>query len=529
MKPIKMILLTLALFALWFVGDCIAIEIDQALVGDGPYYLDQADLTYTLTENISTPGTALVVSAPGVTLDLGGRVVVYGTSGQPYSYGVAVPPHYQHSAKRWRLSDITKWNRNDRPTIRNGQILQVIAGGDSCAAVIVAYADDVIVEGIEVAIYGDDTHAILCQQNTNLIVRDCTVRDYTKVVSNRHQGRAAIDIQLNKGTLSVTDNEIVNAAQWGIRVTRQGEIERGEVAHNLISSQGVVVNCYGLGIHGDKLDVHDNLVDSIRGMGVHIGEGADGIRFFDNTVSVMCPPTWATHDRINAHGLALERCTNTEVYGNYILSIGVWADQLANGIGCAFKISCRADQKNWVHHNTFEARYVGGAADRLQVLHGCMVFYIDEIGAGMLTFENNICVTQDRFICIYELYDGGSGQKLPHDLRSLIIRNNTWTREPCLVLVQGWDIVYGGSNVYNLTILNPTGCDFRNTWLGWRHLPNLWSVYFNGIGDYSAHFEGQGDDAIRWFSSEPPTHEQRVLLWIDGEEVEAAEVRIERR
>ncbi len=46
--------------------------------GAGPYLLDQANTTYVLTTDVDTLGTAFVVGAAGVTLDLNGHTVVYG-------------------------------------------------------------------------------------------------------------------------------------------------------------------------------------------------------------------------------------------------------------------------------------------------------------------------------------------------------------------------------------------------------------------------------------------------------------------
>jgi hypothetical protein len=59
------------------------ITIDSAWLtqhGRAPYLLDQAGTTYTLATNVDVSGTAFVVAAPNVTLDLGGHTVTYGDS-----------------------------------------------------------------------------------------------------------------------------------------------------------------------------------------------------------------------------------------------------------------------------------------------------------------------------------------------------------------------------------------------------------------------------------------------------------------
>jgi len=60
-----------------------AIFIDStwlAARGAGPYVLDQAGATYVLETDLRTAGTALVVGAAGITLDLNGHTVTYGDS-----------------------------------------------------------------------------------------------------------------------------------------------------------------------------------------------------------------------------------------------------------------------------------------------------------------------------------------------------------------------------------------------------------------------------------------------------------------
>jgi hypothetical protein len=57
-----------------------AVHIDRAMIdqaGGGPVYLTEARTTYVLDENLRTTGTAFVVAAGGITLDLGGHGVIY--------------------------------------------------------------------------------------------------------------------------------------------------------------------------------------------------------------------------------------------------------------------------------------------------------------------------------------------------------------------------------------------------------------------------------------------------------------------
>jgi hypothetical protein len=49
----------------------------------GPYLLDRPNTVYVLGADITTAGTAFVVAAPNVTLDLGGHTVTYGDQAAP--------------------------------------------------------------------------------------------------------------------------------------------------------------------------------------------------------------------------------------------------------------------------------------------------------------------------------------------------------------------------------------------------------------------------------------------------------------
>ncbi|MBI1913917.1 MAG: right-handed parallel beta-helix repeat-containing protein [Planctomycetes bacterium] len=66
---------TIAIDADWLAG-----APARAGRGPGPYVLDQAGATYVLGTDVRTEGTAFVVAAPDVTLDLNGHTVVYGDS-----------------------------------------------------------------------------------------------------------------------------------------------------------------------------------------------------------------------------------------------------------------------------------------------------------------------------------------------------------------------------------------------------------------------------------------------------------------
>lgn len=75
--------------------------------GPGPYLLDQPRTTYLLKTDVRTAGSAFVVDAPDVTLDLGGHEVVYG-DGPPLTVANA---GFENGSGR----DVPGWDLKDAP------------------------------------------------------------------------------------------------------------------------------------------------------------------------------------------------------------------------------------------------------------------------------------------------------------------------------------------------------------------------------------------------------------------------------
>ena len=89
------------------------ITIDAAwlAVRSAPYQLDQADTTYLLATDVTTPATAFVVSAANVTLDLNGHDVTYGDAQLP----VVVNGGFEQAAAN---GSIPGWNVSGAPSAR---------------------------------------------------------------------------------------------------------------------------------------------------------------------------------------------------------------------------------------------------------------------------------------------------------------------------------------------------------------------------------------------------------------------------
>lgn len=114
--------------------------------------LDQSNVVYVLQNNVSSTGTCFVVAASGITLDLNGKTVTFGTDSGQYRYGVAIPPDYIPATLIYDLTDINSayFRGADNIIIKNGSIIQ---GGNASTTENMDLIADEGVNNVEVAKY----------------------------------------------------------------------------------------------------------------------------------------------------------------------------------------------------------------------------------------------------------------------------------------------------------------------------------------------------------------------------------------
>ena len=97
-------------------GGGTAINIDQSWIqqhGSGPYLLDQNGATYQLQTDVTTSGTAFVISGRNVTFDLNGHTVTYDDAAP-----IAVP-NGDFEADPIGSTTITSWDTRGHRTPRS--------------------------------------------------------------------------------------------------------------------------------------------------------------------------------------------------------------------------------------------------------------------------------------------------------------------------------------------------------------------------------------------------------------------------
>jgi hypothetical protein len=215
--------------------------------------LDQENTEYVLTRDLATPGTAFIIRAADITLNLNRHTITYGTqaSTDGNSYGV--------------LMDA--WNTYGT-IVANGAIRQGAGScegsyGEGCNPIRTLGGMQEI-GGLFISYRSPDTVGIWALYEPAHIHHN-TVVDFGTVVTDRHLGIPAITI-LHAGGGRVAHNTILTRHR-GIDLA-----SRGEAAYNTLHINSCATNSYGVFAYDiQDFSVHHN---KIYGSGVHpIGIG----------------------------------------------------------------------------------------------------------------------------------------------------------------------------------------------------------------------------------------------------------------
>jgi len=345
---------------------------------DAPGILDTPGATYVLTKDVTVEHTAFMIKGDGITLDLGGHTVTYGTAiGVDRCSGVFLRP--VGGEEPFKGVPKEGFGGGNRFTLRNGRIVQgqqpvakeltMRAGrvvdaagpvpGGSCFAVYVRGC-----HGLEIA---DLTTEVNSRDTDNLYIRECPdvhiqnnhCKSTVREITDRHwPGTGVITIAGLRGPVDIHHNVIDGGGQWGIRVSGGGALTGHlvQVHHNIIRHRSYTTNGYAIGASAPNMRIYANVIKPVAGRGVHLtGNGMD---FFNNIVDVREKPN-PEYPRTRAHGIKLEGCRHTLVHHNYSRSVA------AEGYGDAAPLdfSVRTHSANRVFKNTIVAQREPNAGD----------------------------------------------------------------------------------------------------------------------------------------------------------------------
>ncbi len=316
--------------------------------------LAQANTTYVLTQNVTTAGTCFAIGAHGITLDLNGKTVTYGTGSATRMYGVAVPSSSITRRPYFPDTNIpdSAFVGADNVTIRNGTIVQGGTGTESYAIYLWG-ADNLTVRDTHTTVQGNDTGNIYFNYSGHSTVFNNTMVNNSTVVTNRHQGRDVLGWEGGSGYLDVHDNTITGGPQYGIRVRQGDATGPAAIYRNTVNHHGRVANPYAIGISIDNASVYENTINPVNGRGIHIA-GVNNADVYSNTITVRegsnpeYSPGWA-------QGIKIENGRNAKVHGNTITALA------GNGFGHAYAIDISHDTTTYpvsnseVYDNTLTA------------------------------------------------------------------------------------------------------------------------------------------------------------------------------
>lgn len=387
-----------------------------------PFYMTTPNETYQLQEDISVVGSALVVGADNITVDLNGHTISFGSDNKLYRYGIALPPGYPHVNPVWSQSDLSSFPCGKSTIIVNGRIEQSGTGGWNGG--IYRYGGrGITISGVTVALKGADSRPILLEEVEGpASITSCTIDDtLTRVVTNRHQGRGAIDTQVD-GVTEISYCTITMSPQWGIRVAaRTQEISSAKVHHNTIMHYTTCTNGYGIGAHMSNVEVYENTIVSQRGRGIHM-EGGLHIHVYENIVNVVEEPEWEEYDSVTTHGIKLEECNLGLVEHNAVTAHGKKEIPHATCAGSALIVSTNEGSSNTIRDNIFVGLNDKGSiydpGDYGQ--YGTPLELLAIQGDAEVIIENNKFASNDRFLVVKEY------NPVPGTPNNIKIRNNSF-------------------------------------------------------------------------------------------------------
>ena len=332
----------------------------------GQYVLNQKNTTYILDNNLTATGTAFVVAADTVTLDLNGHTVTFGTGGGDNRYGVAFAGYAMGS-----FPDVSNYNFTDSCVIKNGRIVHGVSGKPyGCAAIYSpdGSARNVAVKNVYAYAKGINTNGIYFERGGNFDIEDDSVQMAMDSTTNRMATKSAISLTAWSGYGFVKNCVLYGYGQVGINFTssKANAVTAAEISGNELHIDGITTNPYSMIIagfsyeqQGVRLLVHHNRItapDSVSNRGIIFegiyggaNTGVDGARVYSNYIETKAHGNAAWEEGIDGFthslrmreedGSSAEKFWDNEFYNDTIIANGYWVDENIHGNGFAVRIT----------------------------------------------------------------------------------------------------------------------------------------------------------------------------------------------
>jgi hypothetical protein len=310
-----------------------AVYISQDIQGNPPYVLDREDENYVLTEDIIADGTAFIIQATGILLDMDGHTVTFGNNTSEQVFGVQIIN--EGSCK-----------------VVNGKIVQGAHSADYSAAVR-SYKNNPGTEicGISTDVHLPNAHPMMFRHDQLSVHHNDIYSRVTELESRHYPGNALLMVYARGENVFIHDNLLTEGCHRGIiaKELRDQTLNNLEIHHNDIQHHQQYVNGYAIA-PGSGAKVHHNRVTS-TGRAVHLtGQGTEFYENFIDTkghmhLSDLPARTRPFHHRlIELHGIKFEgsNTRNCKIHDNFVRiiqhqpaenrGVGDPADKMENGV-----------------------------------------------------------------------------------------------------------------------------------------------------------------------------------------------------
>ena len=308
---------------------------------DAPGVLDKPGATYLLTRDITAARTALMIKGDGITLDLGGHTVTYGTEvGVNRCSGVFLRPVYNIETDRKNFPGIPPegFGSGNNFTLTNGRIVQGpqpvappgaityangrivkevgshTRPGRFCHAVYIRGSDNFKITNLTIEVNSRDTNNInVIYSGRGEIAHNHCISTVKEVTDRHWPGTQLINVSMG-GPMDIHHNTLDGGCQWGINVSGGGATGHlAKVHHNVIRHRSRTTNGYAIGCHAPNMRVYANVVKS-KGRGIHLT--GTNIDFYNNIVEPREMPN-PEYPSTRTHGIKLEGPTHANVHHNF--------------------------------------------------------------------------------------------------------------------------------------------------------------------------------------------------------------------
>lgn len=251
----------------------------------GPGTLDRSGETYVVTQDFSCSGTAFVIGASNVVLDLGGHTITYGTGGAT-SYGVWLPVGYESPTR----------NAAANSEIKNGTLTQHPASAAvHCYGVYSRYAPNTagpIIHDLTINTHSVGSMGIhLDDAGLGVQIYNC-VLNTSNVPVSIDEGCPAI--QLANGPFgtatsrALIHHNTVNGAQKGVDLSAGPtyvDVYSNQIHH--VAPPANAKASYGVGCWSVAYcRIYDNVISTQHGMGILLQYGSEHNEIYGNNIDV---------------------------------------------------------------------------------------------------------------------------------------------------------------------------------------------------------------------------------------------------